>query len=159
MNDYMKSLQKHFDRQEHNELDERIRCVREELRQDLGTESRRRLLHLLDAQNTLLVDSTLMSFAAGFKLTWGIATELEADGLYSFEKEDEEPISEVNTHSKETRQRRGQHSQEVRWSLGGPLYRRLPFRNRQADHQKCTRQDAGGMQGKTECRFGIGQEY
>ena len=29
MNDYMKSLQKHFDRQEHNELDERIRCVRE----------------------------------------------------------------------------------------------------------------------------------
>lgn len=98
MNDYMKSLQKHFDRQEHNELDERIRCVQEELRQDLGTESRRRLLHLLDAQNTLLVDSTLMSFTAGFKLAWGIATELEADGLYSFEKEDEEPISEVNTH-------------------------------------------------------------
>ena len=98
MNDYMKSLQKHFDWQEHNELDERIRCVREELRQDLGTESRRRLLHLLDAQNTLLVDSTLMSFTAGFKLAWGIATELEADGLYSFEKEDEEPISEVNTH-------------------------------------------------------------
>lgn len=98
MNDYMKSLQKHFDRQEHNELDERIRCVQEELRQDLGTESRRRPLHLLDAQNTLLVDSTLMSFTAGFKLAWGIATELEADGLYSFEKEDEEPISEVNTH-------------------------------------------------------------
>lgn len=98
MNDYMKSRQKHFDRQEHNELDERIRCVWEELRQDLGTESRRRLLHLLDAQNILLVDSTLMSFTAGFKLAWGIATELEADGLYSFEKEDEEPISEVNTH-------------------------------------------------------------
>ena len=98
MNDYMKSLQKHFDRQEHNEPDERIRCVRAELCQDLGTESRRRLLHLLDAQNTLLVDSTLMSFTAGFKLAWGIATELEADGLYSFEKEDEEPISEVNTH-------------------------------------------------------------
>ena len=92
MNDYMKSLQKHFDRQEHNELDERIRCVWEELRQDLGTESRRRLLHLLDAQNTLRVDSTLMSFTAGFKLAWGIATELEADGLYSFEKEDEEHI-------------------------------------------------------------------
>ena len=39
----------------------------------------------------------VMSFTAGFKLAWGIATELEADGLYSFEKEDEEPISEVNT--------------------------------------------------------------
>ena len=36
MNDYMKSLQKHFDRQEHNELDERIRCVREELREVTG---------------------------------------------------------------------------------------------------------------------------
>ena len=92
MNDYMKSLQKHFDRQEHNELDERIRCVREELRQDLGAESRRRLLHLLDAQNTLLVDSTLMSFTAGFKLAWGMAKELEADGLYSFEQEEEEHI-------------------------------------------------------------------
>ena len=98
MNDYMKSLQKHFDRQEHNELDERIRRTRKEMRQDLGAESRRRLLRLLDAQNALLVDSTLMSFTAGFKLAWGIATELEADGLYSFEKEDEEPISEVNTH-------------------------------------------------------------
>ena len=97
MNDYMKSLQKHFDRQEHNELDERIRCARENLRQDLGAESRRRLLRLLDAQNALLVDSMLMSFTAGFKLAWGIARELETDGLYSFEKEDEEPISEVNT--------------------------------------------------------------
>ena len=92
MNDYMKSLQKHFDRQEHNELDERIRCARENLRQDLGTESRRRLLRLLDAQNALLVDSMLMSFTAGFKLAWGIAKELETDGLYSFEKEDEEHI-------------------------------------------------------------------
>ena len=97
MNDYMKSLQKHFDRQEHNELDECIRRTREEMRQDLGAESRRRLLRLLDAQNALLVDSTLMSFTAGFKLAWGIARELEADGLYSFEKGDEEPISEVNT--------------------------------------------------------------
>ena len=48
-------------------------------------------------QNALLVDSTLMSFTAGFKLAWGIARELETDGLYSFEKEDEESISEVNT--------------------------------------------------------------
>ena len=93
MNDYMKSLQKHFDRQEHNELDERIRCVREELRQDLGTESRRRLLHLLDAQNTLLVDSTLMSFTAGFKLAAGIAGELGTP--YSFDADEEEKAKEM----------------------------------------------------------------
>ena len=93
MNDYMKSLQKHFDRQEHNELDERIRCVREELRQDLGAESRRRLLHLLDAQNTLLVDSTLMSFTAGFKLAAGIAGELGTP--YSFDADEEEKAKEM----------------------------------------------------------------
>ena len=93
MNDYMKSLQKHFDRQEHNELDERIRCVREELRQDLGAESRRRLLHLLDAQNTLLVDSTLMSFTAGFKLAAGIAGELGTP--YFFDADEEEKAKEM----------------------------------------------------------------
>ena len=96
MNDYMKSLQKHFDRQEHNELDERIRCVREELRQDLGTESRRRLLHLLDAQNTLLVDSKLMSFTAGFKLAAGIAGELGTP--YSFDVDEEEKAKEMITN-------------------------------------------------------------
>lgn len=96
MNDYMKSLQKHFVRQEHNELDERIRCVREELRQDLGTESRRRLLHLLDAQNTLLVDSTLMSFTAGFKLAAGIAGELGTP--YSFDADEEEKAKEMITN-------------------------------------------------------------
>ncbi len=96
MNDYMKSLQKHFDRQEHNELDERIRCVREELRQDLGTESRRRLLHLLDAQNTLLVDSTLMSFTAGFKLAAGIAGELGTP--YFFDADEEEKAKEMITN-------------------------------------------------------------
>ena len=65
MYDYMKALQKRFDRQEHSEL---------------------------DAQNTLLVESKLMSFTAGFKLAWGMAKELEADGLYSFEREEEERI-------------------------------------------------------------------
>ena len=65
MYDYMKALQKRFDRQEHSEL---------------------------DAQNALLVESKLMSFTAGFKLAWGMAKELEADGLYSFEREEEEHI-------------------------------------------------------------------
>ncbi len=53
---------------------------------------RRKLLRLLDAQNALLVEAKLMSFTAGFKLAWGMAKELEADGLYSFELEEEEHI-------------------------------------------------------------------
>ena len=92
MYDYMKALQKRFDHQSHPELDTQIEYVREELRRDMDTAGRRKLLRLLDAQNTLLVESKLMSFTAGFKLAWGMAKELEADGLYSFEREEDEYI-------------------------------------------------------------------
>ena len=92
MYDYMKALQKRFEHQSHPELDTQIEYVREELRRDMDAAGRRKLLRLLDAQNALLTEYTLMSFAAGFKLAWGMAKELEADGLYSFEQEEEERI-------------------------------------------------------------------
>ena len=92
MYDYMKALQKRFDRQPHPELDTQIERAHEELRRDMDATGRRKLLRLLDAQNALLTESTLMSFTAGFKLAWGMAKELEADGLYSFEREEEERI-------------------------------------------------------------------
>ena len=92
MYDYMKALQKRFDRQPHPDLDAQAEYAQEELRRDMDTAGRRKLLRLLDAQNTLLAESTLMSFTAGFKLAWGMAKELEADGLYSFEREEEEHI-------------------------------------------------------------------
>lgn len=92
MYDYMKALQKRFDRQPHPELDAQVDRVQAELRQDMDAAGRKKLLRLLDAQNTLLAESTLMSFTAGFKLAWGMAKELEADGLYSFEREEEEHI-------------------------------------------------------------------
>ena len=92
MYDYMKALQKRFDRQEHGELDAQIDYAQVELRRDMDTAGRRKLLRLLDAQNALLTESTLMSFTAGFKLAWGMAKELEADGLYSFKREEEEHI-------------------------------------------------------------------
>ena len=81
MYDYMKALQDRFDYQEHTELDEQVKSAQEELRRDMDAAGRRKLLRLLDAQNTLLVESKLMSFTAGFKLAWGMAKELEADGL------------------------------------------------------------------------------
>ena len=92
MYDYMKALQKCFDRQSHPELDKQVEYAQEELRRDMDAAGRRKLLRMLDAQNTLLVESKLMSFTAGFKLAWGMAKELEADGLYSFEREEEEHI-------------------------------------------------------------------
>ena len=92
MYDYMKALQKRFDRQEHSELDKQVEYAQEELRRDMDAAGHRRLLRLLDAQNALLAESKLMSFTAGFKLAWGMAKELEEDGLYSFEREEEEHI-------------------------------------------------------------------
>ena len=92
MYDYMKALQKRFDRQVHSETDTEVDYAQEELRRDMDATERKKLLRLLDAQNALLVESKLMSFTAGFKLAWGMAKELEADGLYSFEREEEEHI-------------------------------------------------------------------
>ena len=92
MYDYMKALQKRFDRQPHPELDAQVDRVQAELRRNMDAAGRKKLLRLLDAQNALLAESTLMSFTAGFKLAWGMAKELEADGLYSFEQEEEEHI-------------------------------------------------------------------
>ena len=92
MYDYMKALQKRFDHQERSELDKQVEYAQEELRRDMDAVGCRKLLRLLDAQNALLAKSTLMSFTAGFKLAWGMAKELEADGFYSFEREEEEHI-------------------------------------------------------------------
>ena len=93
MYDYMKALQKRFDRQSHPELDAQIKSAREGLRDGIDAESRRKLLRLLDAQNTLLVESKLMSFTAGFKLAAGIAGELGAP--YSFEADEEQNAKEM----------------------------------------------------------------
>ena len=92
MYDYMKALQERFDEKQPEQLVSAVQAAREGLRDGIDAESRRKLLRLLDAQNTLLVESKLMSFTAGFKLAWGMAKELEADGLYSFEREEEEHI-------------------------------------------------------------------
>ena len=85
-------MQKRFDHQEHPELAEQVERAQEELRRDMDAAGRGKLLRLLDAQNALLVESKLMSFTAGFKLAWGMAKELEADGFYSYEREEEEHI-------------------------------------------------------------------
>ena len=92
MYDYMRALQKRFDRQSHPDLDAQVEYAQKELRWNMDAAGRKKLLRLLDAQNTLLVESKLMSFTAGFNLAWGMTKELEADGLYSFEREEEERI-------------------------------------------------------------------
>ena len=93
MYDYMKALQKRFDRQPHPDLDAQVEYAQEELRRDMDAAGRKKLLRLLDAQNTLLVESKLMSFTAGFKLAAGIAGGLGAP--YSFDADEEQKAKEM----------------------------------------------------------------
>ena len=65
------------------------------MRDCLDKMQRRRLMHLVDTQNLLREETSLASFTAGFKLAWGIAKELETDGLYSFQKEEEQPVCKI----------------------------------------------------------------
>ena len=113
MNDYMTALHQRFYREpDFSELEEEIEQTHQEVRDCLDKMQRRRLMHLVDTQNLLREETSLASFTAGFKLAWGIARELEADGLYSFQKEEEQRACEimereVNGDGKETSQRRG----------------------------------------------------
>ena len=96
MNDYMTALHQRFYREpDFSELEEEIEQTHQEVRDCLDKMQRRRLMHLVDTQKLLREETSLASFTAGFKLAWGIARELEADGLYSFQKEEEQRACEI----------------------------------------------------------------
>ena len=96
MNDYMRALhQRFFQEPDVSELEEDIENTRQEVRDCLGQPERRKLMQLVDAQNLLREKTSQASFTAGFKLAWGIARELEGDGLYSFQKEEEQRACET----------------------------------------------------------------
>lgn len=96
MNDYMTALHQRFYREpDFSELEEEIEEARQEVRDCLDKMQRRNLMQLVDTQNLLREETSLASFTAGFKLAWGIAKELEADGLYSFPKEEEQRACET----------------------------------------------------------------
>ena len=96
MNDYMTALHQRFYREpDFTELEEEIEQTRQEVRDYLDKLQRRRLMHLVDTQNLLREETSLASFTAGFKLAWGIAKELETDGPYSFQKEEEQRVCKI----------------------------------------------------------------
>ena len=93
MYEYLQALYQRFFREpEHTELHEEITKLRRELEAELNPAQRKILLRLIDVQGYLKNDVSLESFAAGFKLAAGIAKELEADGLYSYDAEMEEQM-------------------------------------------------------------------
>ena len=81
MYDYMAALHQQFFRgPDFSGLEKDIEQTRQEVRDCLSKEERRKLLQLVDLQNLLREETSLASFTAGFKLAWGIAKELELTG-------------------------------------------------------------------------------
>ena len=91
MNDYMRALhQRFFQKPNLTELEKEIETARQDVRDCLDKAQRRRLMDLVDGQALMREAISQASFTAGFKLAWGIAKELETDGLYPFEQEETE---------------------------------------------------------------------
>ena len=83
MNDYRRALHQHFFQKPNlAELEMEIETARQDVRDCLDKAQRRRLMDLVDGQALLREAISQASFTAGFKLAWGIAKELEADGLH-----------------------------------------------------------------------------
>ena len=83
MNDYMRALHRRFFRKPNlTELEKEIETARQDVRDCLDKAQRRRLMDLVDGQALLREAISQASFTADFKLAWGIAKELEADGLH-----------------------------------------------------------------------------
>ena len=90
MYDYMRALEDRFtpaakDVERRQELEKMSQAVSTLL----DKQGRKKLLRLVDAHTMVQEEMALNSFIAGFRLAWGIAMELSADGSYSYEQEQE----------------------------------------------------------------------
>ena len=91
MYEYMRALEDRFapatmDGKQRQELEAKRHAVSALL----DKQGRKKLLRLVDAHTAAQEEMALSSFIAGFRLAWGIAMELGADGSYSYEQEQEQ---------------------------------------------------------------------
>ena len=90
MNDYMRALhQRFFQEPECADVRREIEELRQELREQLDRQNREKLLKLVDLGIELPQHTSLAPNNAGNKHATRHAQQLEADGLYSFEDEEE----------------------------------------------------------------------
>ena len=91
MYDYMKALEDRFSPAFRNmEQRQELETYRQAVSALLDKQGRKKLLRLVDAHTAAQEEMALSSFIAGFRLAWGIAMELSADGKYSYEQEQEQ---------------------------------------------------------------------
>ena len=90
MYDYMRALEDRFAPKPNHKQCQELETKRQEVATLLDKQGRKKLLRLVDAHTMAQEGMALAGFIAGFRLAWGIATELGADGSYSYEREQEE---------------------------------------------------------------------
>ena len=91
MYEYMRGLQRQFFKDPNfPELRQELNEFYQELTADRTKDERRKLLKLVDLEAELRDETALASFAAGFRLAWGIIAELNTEPPYSFAEEEEE---------------------------------------------------------------------
>ena len=92
MYDYMKALQRQFETTPRSiqELSDEVDRTHRELSSRLAKEDRKLLLRLVDMEDHLRGHATLHSFTCGYRLACGIHSEIAAEPMYSFAKEEEE---------------------------------------------------------------------
>ncbi len=90
MYDYMRVLEDRFVPKPNHRRRQELETKRQEVSVLLDKQGKKKLLRLVDAHTAAQEEMVLASFVAGFRLAWGIAMELGADGSYSYEREQEE---------------------------------------------------------------------
>ena len=92
MYDYMKALQRQFETDSRliQNLNDEVNHTHKELSSRLAKEDRKLLLRLVDTEDNLRGLATLHSFTCGYRLACGIHSEIAAEPMYSFAKEEEE---------------------------------------------------------------------
>jgi hypothetical protein len=102
MYEYMKALRQRFFKEPACEdANREIEELHRHLAERLSRDDRKKLLKLEDLEIGLRDDISLASFVAGFKLAWGIAKEVSAEGVYSFADEEEQRACEALEKSKQ----------------------------------------------------------
>lgn len=81
--EYMRALQQCFGvSTRHSPLRQKVDSIHQELTQTLSKGGRRKLLRIIDLEDTLHNQAIVANFAAGFKLACGISQELGTPCLF-----------------------------------------------------------------------------
>ena len=96
MYEYMRGLRRQFFKEpDFPELRQELNKLHQELTENRLKDERRKLLKLVDLEAELRDEISLASFAAGFRLAWGIIGELNVEPPYSFAEEEERRMGQL----------------------------------------------------------------